>query len=91
MKSPNPFIEFPDMANMTDRQLVMLCLFEIIELKAELRALSGLNLGLRKALDKPVSSEQFDTLVNTAQDGAIAEMIQHAKALMQSPQQPEKN
>ena len=88
MKQPNPFLEWPDMDRLSDRQLLKLCLFEIIELKAELRAASSLLLQAHKSV---CSSEQFGSFVDKAQDAAIAEMIEHAKIVSQQGQRPDTN
>lgn len=75
-----PLVDFPDFARMTDQQRQLLVLYEIAELKAELRALSGL---LLQVHDK--KPENFNKVVDQCQDQAIREMIEHATALMRKP------
>lgn len=83
----SPFVEFPDFKDLTDRQLLSLALYEIIELKAEVRALTDLVLSDKTS----VSSEQFDKIVDSAQDAAIRETVEHARQIAKGSQRPGTN
>ena len=81
-----PFLEFPDFANMTDRQLALLTLYEIAELKAELRAATSL---LLQVHDK--KPEKFNPIVDRCQQDVINAMVEHARPLMKPPPIPPLN
>lgn len=83
-----PFVEFPAMENMSDRQLLTLLLYELIEAKAELRAVAHLIVELDET---DASWERFDRLVNTVQAEITEEMKAHAQQLMRPPQRPPLN
>lgn len=85
--NPKPFVEFYD-PKMSDRQLVLLVLYELSEMKAEIRAASNVLLTAHKSL---VSPEVFDKMTNSAQDAALAEIWQHAKMIIGGGQKPPLN
>ena len=84
---PKPFIEFYD-PKINDRQLMLLLLYEVVELKSEVRALSNVLLTAHKSL---VSSDQFGTMTDSAQDSALNEVWQHAQAILAGAQHPPLN
>lgn len=84
---PKPFVEFYD-PKMTDRQLTLLLLYEVMELKAEIRAVSNVLLTAHKT---SVSTETFSKMTDVAQDAAIQELWEHARQIIHGHQKPPLN
>ena len=86
-KDPKLFVEFYN-PKLTDRQLLLVLLYEIAELKAEVRAISSVLLTAHKTA---VSSEQFGNMIDAAQDGALDEIWQHVRQIVSGEQKPPLN
>ena len=85
---PNPYSEFPDFADLNDRKLTLLLLYQITELRAELRAVTSVTLSTS---GKDVSSEEFGKFADQAQDDVLREIVEHAKYLSGPGQRPPLN
>lgn len=79
-------IEFPDVSGLTEQQFRLLLLYELVELRAELRAASSLLLRQTGA-----GSEEFGKQIDLAQDHVIAEIAEHVKIFSKPSSRPPLN
>lgn len=90
MSNPSPLVSFPDLGGLTDRQMLNLLLYELVEAKAEIRALTSLVLQMENG-KIPVSFEAHGKTIDEYQDDAIRNTAESAKAIAQPPTRPDQN
>jgi hypothetical protein len=74
--------------NLNDEQFKSLLLYETVQLKSEIRALSSLILKFGKI---DVSDEKLKSLFDMCHDAALVEMESTIRQIRQAPKDPDKN
>jgi hypothetical protein len=84
-------VGFPNLDGMSERQLLMLTLVEISELRAELGAAAiPLRAGLLSA-EKGLSQRKYDEVRAEALKGVLDALVVHAKDVVKPPDAPPVN